>query len=42
MQSNKKRVKSLEKVINDVANKKYYNVADIKGDVKKDISYSGK
>lgn len=38
----KERVNSLEKVINDAANKKYYNVADIKGDVKKDISYSGK
>lgn len=38
----KERINSLEKVINDVANKKYYNVADIKGDVKKDISYSGK
>lgn len=38
----KERISSLEKVINDAANKKYYNVADIKGDVKKDISYSGK
>lgn len=38
----KERVNSLEKVINDSTNKKYYNVADIKGDVKKDISYSGK
>ena len=38
----KERVNLLEKVINDNANKKYYNVADIKGDVKKDISYSGK
>lgn len=38
----KERVSLLEKVINDSTNKKYYNVADIKGDVKKDISYSGK
>lgn len=38
----KERISSLEKIINDAANKKYYNVADIKGDVKKDISYSGK
>lgn len=38
----KERISSLEKVINDAANEKYYNVADIKGDVKKDISYSGK
>ena len=38
----KERVNSLEKVTNDSTNKKYYNVADIKGDVKKDISYSGK
>lgn len=38
----KERISSLEKVINDATNKKYYNVADIKGDVKKDISYSGK
>ena len=38
----KERISSLEKVINENANRKYYNVADIKGDVKKDISYSGK
>lgn len=38
----KERVTSLEKVINNCVKKEYYNVADIKGDVKKDISYSGK
>ena len=38
----KERVTSLEKVINNSVKKEYYNVADVHGDVKKDISYSGK
>ena len=38
----KERVNSLKKVIDNSGNKEYYSVADVKGDVKKDISYSGK
>ncbi|MFR2700307.1 MAG: HipA domain-containing protein [Anaerobutyricum soehngenii] len=38
----KERVNSLKKVIDNSGNKEYYSVADGKGDVKKDISYSGK
>ena len=38
----KERVNSLKKVIDNSGNKEYYSVADVKGDVRKDISYSGK
>ena len=38
----KERVNSLKKVIDNSGNKEYYSVVDVKGDVKKDISYSGK
>ena len=38
----KERVNLLKKVIDNSGNKEYYSVADVKGDVKKDISYSGK
>ena len=38
----KERVNSLKKVIDNSGNKEDYSVADVKGDVKKDISYSGK
>lgn len=42
MQSNERTSKFIEKVIDNSGNKEYYSVADVKGDVKKDISYSGK
>ena len=37
----KQRISSLESLINDTARRKNYNAADTRGDVLKDISYSG-